>query len=194
MNVNDSIRTRAWAKLEYFDPERILREFGKNEEQIIDAKMDAKVRTLRTPRLKHHKEGREAALLCHGIGTCVLGTTVYFSPTEASDHDFVSRWQADNIDHYAPVQLKEWVPDQINSSAALTDVISGLKKYTDSKDLIVGIYSNRTGTYKLADIECPAQNMAEIWIFGSITPDKSKWFLYGDLLGDRLYYEFLYPA
>jgi len=103
MDIDDSIRTRAWAKMKFYDPAKILKEFRKVEHQIAGAKMDEKVRTLRTPSLKKHKEGREAAILCHGIGTCVLNTTVFFSPTEASDYDFVARWQTEKVDHYAPV-------------------------------------------------------------------------------------------
>ena len=194
MDIDDSIRTRAWMNLKYYDPAIILRELRKIEQRISGAQMDKNVRTLRTSLLKKHKEGREAALLCHGIGTCVLGKTVFFSPSEASDHDFVSRWQTDKIDHYAPVQLKEWVPAQINPSITLNNVLSGLKKYTDSRDMIVGIYSNRMGRFQFSDIECPPLGLAGIWIFGSIAPDKSKWFLYGDVLREKQYYEFLYPA
>ena len=194
MDIDDNIRTRAWANMKFYDPAIILREFRKVEQQIVGAQMDKKVRTLRTPPLKKHKEGREAAILCHGIGACVLGTTVFFSPTEALDYDFVARWQTEKVDHYAPVQLKEWVPDHLNPSIKLNSLISGLQMYKDSRDLIVGIYSSRTGTFRLSDIVCPALNLAELWIFGSIAPDKSKWFLYGDVLGDKQYHEFLYPT
>ena len=100
----------------------------------------------------------------------------------------------EKVDHYAPVQLKEWVPDHLNPSIKLNSLISGLQMYKDSRDLIVGIYSSRTGTFRLSDIVCPALNLAELWIFGSIAPDKSKWFLYGDVLGDKQYHEFLYPT
>ena len=194
MEINDNIRTRAWSKLKYYDPAKILREFGKVEEKVAEVQMEERVRTLRTSLLKKHKEGREAALLCHGIGTCVLGTTVYFTPTEASDYDFVSMWRTEKVEHYAPVQLKEWVPNNINPYLTLNNLISKLHKYKSSRDMIVGIYSNRTGTFRLSDIVCPALNLAGLWIFGSIAPDKSKWFLYGDVLGDKQYYEFLFPA
>jgi len=112
--------------MRFYDPARILREFGKVEQQIAGAQMNDRVRTLRTPFLKRHKEGREAAILCHGIGTYVLGTPVFFSPTEASDYDFVARWLTEKIDHYAPVQLKEWVPDRINPSIGLNSLLSSL--------------------------------------------------------------------
>ena len=71
MAIDDSIRTRAWARMKFYDPAIILREFRKVEQEIAGAKIDEKVRALRTPILKKHKEGREAAILCHGIGRCV---------------------------------------------------------------------------------------------------------------------------
>jgi hypothetical protein len=194
MEINDKIRTSSWAKLKYYDPAKILCEFRKIERQIAGAQMDEKVQALRTPLLKKHKEGREAALLCHGLGTCVLDTTVWFSPTEDFDYDFVSMWRTEKIEHYAPVQLKEWVPDHVNPYVTLNALISGLQKYKNSKDMIVGIYSNRAGTFLLSEIMVPKVNLAGLWIFGSITPDQSKWFLFGNVINDPQYYEFMYPA
>lgn len=194
MNVMDNIRLRSWSKLKFYDPATILQEFRKIEHQIAGATIDERVRALRTTRLKKHKEGREAALLCHGIGVCVLGTTVDFSPTEASDYDFVARWRTEGIEHYSPVQLKEWVPSDINPRKGLNDLLASLNKYTSSKDTIVGIYSNRAGTLILSAIVVPTLDLAGLWLFGSTTPDASKWFTYGDMLRGPQYYEFTYPA
>ena len=95
MNISDSIRTKHWSKLKFYDPAIILRNFREVEISIANVNMEERVRTLRTNILKLHRQGREAALLCHGIGTNVLNTTVYFSPTEESDYDFISLWVID---------------------------------------------------------------------------------------------------
>lgn len=195
MHINDEIRMNSWAKLEYYDPAKILREFRKIELQITGAQMDEKVKTLRTPLLKKHKQRREAALLCYGLGKCLLNTTVWFSPTEDSDYDFVAMWRSETIEHYAPVQLKEWVPHHINPHLSLHSLISGLNKYKSSEDITVGIYVNRTGSFNFSEITVPNLNLAALWLFGgSITTDNSKWFLYGNVLSDRQYYEFTYPV
>jgi hypothetical protein len=194
MDINDKIRIRSWAKLKYYDPAKILREFRKIEQQIVDAPMDEDIKTLRTSKLRKHKQGREAALLCHGIGAAVLGTTVFLSPSEDSDYDFVAMWRTEGFERYAPVQLKEWVPDHINPYANLNDLISGLHKYKSSRDTIVGIYSNRAGTFKFSDIIVPKLNLSGLWIFGSITPNHLKWFIYGNIFQHAQYYEFMYPA
>ncbi len=194
MNIDDSIRTRRWSKLRYHDPEIILRELRQVELNMADAVIDERVRTLRTNMLKPHREGREAALLCHGIGKAVLGTTVFVAPGEAEDHDFVSLWIIGDTKHYAPVQIKELAPSDINPYSDLNKIISSLQKYSGSRDLTVGIHINRKGSLDISKIVVPKLNIRELWLFGSLTLDQSKWFLIGDLLGKQGYYEFYYPA
>ena len=194
MTINDSIRTRDWSKLRYYDPAIILRYFREIELGIADLNIDERVRTLRTNMLKPHREGREAALLCHGIGSAVLNTTVYFARSEESDYDFISLWITDVTQHYSPVQIKEYVPSDINPYLDLNKLISSLQKYSDSRDLTVGIHMNREGTIDIPKIIIPQLNIRELWLFGSLTQDQSKWFLIGDLLKDKSYYEFYYPA
>ena len=194
MNIDDSIRTRRWSKLLYNDPETILRDLRQVELHMADVFVKERVRTLRTNMLKPHREGREAALLCHGIGKAVLGTTVYISPGEEEDYDFISLWSIGDTQHYAPVQIKELPPSDINPYTDLNKIILSLQKYSGSRDLIVGIHMNREETLDISKIVVPKLNVHELWLFGSLKPDQSKWFLIGDLLVKPEYYEFYYPA
>jgi hypothetical protein len=197
MNINDSIRTRDWSALKYYDPATILRSLREIEIKIANpdiVDIDERVRVLRTNMLKPHREGREAALLCHGIGSAVLNTTVYFARSEKSDYDFISMWITGNTQHYSPVQIKEFVPLEINPYLGMNTLISSLQKYSDSRDLTVGIHMNRQGTIDISQIFIPRLNIRELWLFGSLTLNQSKWFLVGDLLKDKNYYEFYYPA
>jgi hypothetical protein len=194
VTIENSIRTRRWSKLRFYDPEIVLRELRQVELLIADAVVKERVRTLRTNMLKPHREGREAALLCHGIGKAVLGTTVFVAPGEDEDHDFISLWVIGDTQHYAPVQIKEFVPSNINPDSNLNEIISSLQKYSSSHDLIVGIHINREGSLDISKIDIPTLNIRELWLFGSLTQDQSKWFLIGDLLDKRGYYEFDYPA
>ena len=194
MDINDSIRTRDWSKLIYYDPVTILRSLREKEIEIADQDIDERVRTLRANMLKPHREGREAALLCHGIGSAVLNNTVYFARSEKSDYDFISMWITGDTQHYSPVQIKELVPLDINPYSDLNKLISSLHKYNDSRDLTVAIHTNRQGTIDISQIVVPQLNIRELWLFGSLTLDQSKWFLLGDLIKDINYYEFYYPA
>lgn len=164
MNIDESIRTRHWSRLSYHDPEIVLRELRRVELHVADAVIEERVRTLRTNFRKPHREGREAALLCHGIGKAVLGTTVYVAPGEEQDHDFVSAWVTGDTQHYAPVQIKELVPSDINPYADLNEIISSLKKYSCSRDLIVGIHVNRAGPLDMTKIVVPKLGIRELWL------------------------------
>lgn len=188
MNVSDNIRTRAWSKLTFYDPELILQQFRVIESQISILSINKSAGALRITKLKKHKEGREAALLCYGIGKCVLGTTVYFSPEEDSDYDFIAKWRIDDIEHYAPVQLKEWTPVHLNQKDDLIDIINRLNKYTNSRDTIFGIYLNRSVNIDFSDIIIPDLNFVGIWFFGFNTYSRS-WFIYGDVLSHAQYFE-----
>lgn len=192
MNVSDSIRTRAWSKLEFYDPELILQQLRIIESQVPILSISKSAGALRTTKLKKHKEGREAALLCYGIGKCVLGTTVFFSPEEDSDYDFIAKWRIDDIEHYAPVQLKEWTPVHLNQQDDLADIIKSLNKYTNSRDTIFGIYLNRSVNIDFSNIVIQDFDFAGIWLFGFNSHSES-WFIYGDVLSHAQYFEFKYP-
>ena len=73
------------------------------------------------------------------------------------------------------------------------DEIAKLTKYADSQDLVVAMFLNRTGRINLDEIILPDLNIAELWFFGSMSQDQSKWFLLGNLLGENRYFEFDYP-
>ena len=189
----DNIQINQWRRLEYHDPERVLRHLDDIQIAIADSPIDDKVKNLRTNTLKAHKEGREAALFCHGLGKSVLNRKVYFSLHEKDDYDFIACWQDQAALVFTPVQLKEVVPLQINPETTLMDEIAKLAKYADSQNLVVAVYLNRTGRLNVKEIIVPDLNIAELWFFGAVSEDRSRWFLMGDLLGENHYYEFDYP-
>ena len=152
---------------------------AKKKSKMLTRILTERVRTLRTNMLKPHREGREAALLCQGIGSAVLNNTVYFARSEKSDYDFISMWITGDTQHYSPVQIKELVPLDINPYLDLNKLISSLHKYNDSRDLTVAIHTNRQGSIDISQIVVPQLNIRELWLFGSLTLDQSKWFLFG---------------
>ncbi len=189
----DNIQINQWRRLEYHDPEDVLSRIRHIQREIVNHSDDEKAKFFRTNTLKAHKEGREAALFCHGLGKAVLNKKVYFSLHEKDDYDFVALWQDQASLVFTPVQLKEVVPLDVNPEATLMDEIAKLAKYADSQDLVVAMFLNRTGRLNVEEIVVPDLNIAELWFFGSASHDQSRWFLMGDVLGENRYFEFDYP-
>jgi hypothetical protein len=77
MRIGEQIRIRAWDKLKFHDPADILRRLRQLEWEIENIRMEQRVRRMRTNLLKKHREARDAALFCHGMGSAVLGTTLF---------------------------------------------------------------------------------------------------------------------
>jgi hypothetical protein len=188
----NEINLREWEKLDYFNPEFILRELKKIEIKYADAPIGQKVRNLRTNNLKAIREGREAALFCIGISK-YMGKKVNFSPTEQSDFDFVVRWLEGDTMNYTPVQLKELVPEHLNPVAELNHLLSKLIKYTDSSRLIVAIHINRTIHLDISALDVPKFKLAGLYTFASVSKDQKNWVLHGDLLGNIQETPFEYP-
>ena len=120
---------------------------------------------------------------------------VFFSPTESSDYDFVARWKIEKEDvwNYTPVQLKELVPDHLNPVADVNNLISGLKKYQTSRNLIVAIRLNRRIHLDFSTLTIPKLNIAGLFLFGAVSQDQNEWGLYGDFLSDPQTINFKYP-
>jgi hypothetical protein len=194
MNVHQQMRLRQFQRLKYHDPVYVLETLRRIELTHELSPLPEKVRNLRTNRLKFHREGRDAALFCLGLSQAV-GSPVSFSPNEADDHDFVLLFQRDDTAHWWPVQLKELVPSSIREEATLDGLFAGLAKYSDSRDLCVAVRMNRTMKgFSLSSIKVPELPIGSLWLFGCSSPDKGRWFIYGDLLRERHGFEFEYPA
>ena len=180
-------------QLEYRDSEEFLRALRALELDVASSSLDAKVKALRTNKLKHWKEAREAALFCHGMSQ-KMGVPISFCPEEAQDYDFIATWTLDDVQHFVPVQLKELVPENLNDNSCIERVLQGLTKYVDSEDLTVAIYLNRAMSFDLNNITIPSLSIGALWVFGSISADQSSWGLWGNLLEQSEGIRFEYPA
>ena len=167
----NNIILREWKKLKYHDPEIVLSEFRKIEENYFQIPLPQNVRNLRTHNLKNDREGREAALFCIGLSK-YMGRKVIFSPTESSDYDFVVCWVEEDTMNYTGVQLKELVPEHLNPAAELNDLISGLERYKDSSNLIVAIHLNRRIQLDINTLTIPKLNLAGLFLFGAASEDQ----------------------
>lgn len=80
-------------------------------------------------------------------------------------------------------------------SASVEAVIEGLRKYKDSKDLTVAIHLNRgIKGFNPSEVKVPQLNIAALWIYGGISPDKSRWAIWGNFLDELQASEFSYPS
>jgi len=150
--------------------------------------------TYRCTRQREEREGWQAALLCHGIAQAVLGQPMSFALYEDADYDCIFSWQSGPNPRYAPVQLKEVVPDSVNPEASIEQVLAKLTRYTTSDNLIVGIHLNRAGIADLGRIRPPHLNVRELWIYGAIDDEQTRWALFGNMLDRPRLYVFDYPT
>jgi hypothetical protein len=188
----DRSRLRAIQRSEFRDPKRFLVEIRKLESRVVASDLSAKAKQLRTNSLKEWREIREAALFCLGMGQRI-GHPVFLSRGESQDYDFIATWVAEETQHFAPVQLKEVVPADINAAASIEGVIRSLTKYVDSEDLTVAIYLNQQVRFDPRTVVVPRLPIAALWVFGSISPDQSEWGLWGNFLEEPEGSRFAYP-
>ena len=114
-----------------------------------------------------------------------MGRKVYLARSEFLDYDFIASWVSEDAQHFAPVQLKEVVPREINPVSSVQAAIDALPgKYVDSKDLTVAVYLNRLVCFDPAALQIPPMNVAALWVFGGLSEGESQWGLWGDFLAE----------
>ena len=172
---------RSFEKLDFRDPKPFLARLRVFELDVAQSATPRKIRTLRTNALKESREMREAAIFCYLMGQRI-GHTVYVASGERQDYDFVAMWDDGQVRNYAPVQLKEVVPKHLNGEATLAQVVSSLAKYADSKDLVVAVHLNQQLSFDPVEVVVPPLCIGGLWMFGAVSPDHSRWGLWGDFL------------
>ena len=191
-NATD-LRVRSWQRLRYLDPEKILRGLREIASSHPLHQLPIEVAQLRTRELRPYGEGRQAALLCYGLSQ-MLGGPVSFAQHATSDYDVVARFLLDDAVHYVPVQLKELVSAALNPRASLQAELDKISKYVDSKDLVVAVHLNTARRLVFSDLKFPYGIVRELWFFGALSPDQSRWVILGNMLGPSpQVLEFSYP-
>ena len=189
----DAIRLREAAKRNYRDPVLFLRRLRFSEERMAGFSFDPEIRTLRTNRLKEWREARLGALFCVGIGER-MGHKVLFAKGEFEDADFLATWNVENVQHFAPVQIKELVPVDRNASATFDSLVQGLAKYSGTKDLTILVHVNRQIYFDPTSLRLPSHlPVAALWVLACLNPDHSEWAIWGNLLEEAEGTKFAYP-
>jgi hypothetical protein len=188
-------RTRAFAGLAYRDPRAVLVDLRRAEVEVALSDAPFAVKNLRTRDLRPLRELREACIFCHGMTECT-GQKFFVAHVEAQDYDAVAMWVVGDLQSFAPIQIKEVVPHEVNPAASVQQVVDGLRKYPDSQDLTVAIHLNRMvkGFNPTEIVVVPRLKIAALWMFGAIAPDQSRWAIWGNFLGEFEAREFTYPS
>lgn len=189
----DSIRFRQLKQREYHDPSEFLKGLRATEKLLAQIGNE-KVRRLRTQGLREWREARIAALFCHGYAERV-GQKIYLSKGEFDDADCVAYWNDGRADNFAPIQIKEVAPQDLNSKAQFQDVLNSLGKYSGTQDLSVLVHLNQQISFNPKKLTIPdGLKISSLWIIACISPDQSKWALWGNFLEQAEKSEFAYPT
>jgi len=189
-----NIQVREFNQMEWVDPRQLLVNL-RWLELNLPADMDENIRRLRTNPLKEWQEARYAALFAYGISNAVLHLPTRFSKTEKVDFDAVMKWQKNSEDYYAPLQVKELPPDDINPDVSLDDILDKLGKYSGEDNLTIVVCLNRRTRIKFQPWDRESKpRVSELWYLGSTDAYQSKWFLYGSVLEKNpRRFDFEYP-
>ena len=185
---------REWSTFTYYDPKRVLLNLQNIAKRFSGHGIDQRVFRLRTNDLRGVREGRSAAIFSYGMSTAVLGAPVQIAPLEREDFDFLVRTEKGDELIYTPVQLKELAPVDLNPAASLNEEIAKLSRYATSNDLVVAFHLNREQRVDFANLHIPPLPIAELWFFGALSEDSSKWVLHGNALRSPRTYIFEYPT
>lgn len=181
-------RLKIWAKLKYAEPKYFFQSVAPLLNALANSDLSEKFKKFRKSNQKSQRETLQAAIFTRGLSVVLDNPSMEFAMIEDQDHDCVVRHIKDGVVNYTPVQLKELVPvslipgPPVRAEVALEAELLKLEKYTDSADLVVAFYLNRTAHF--GAIKKPKLKLGGLWAFGAGAQDSSSWLMIGDLLFD----------
>jgi hypothetical protein len=185
--MSDKIRLREWSRFAFRDPEELIRRFNALEKIVADSSIPDRLKALRTNELKTIRETRQAALFALGLRRWAGNASVEVAASEDSDYDAVFRRLDDELMSYTPVQLKEVVPERWNKAASIDSILKKLVVLQSSRELVVGIQHTRAINDGKLELSVPKDlNVAGLFVFGSVSNDRSEWMIAGDFTKDEV--------
>jgi hypothetical protein len=191
-SVQDRIRINRWSKFRYHDPRTVLIALRELEIEVARSDLDERVKSLRTNKLKKHREFREAAVFCHALGF-IQNKTIHFARCEEEGYDFIMLQPDGDRLLFSPLQIKELVPSALNVQSSLDEILAGLGRYASASDTVVAIHINRRMRMDLKTITLPDIPVGQIWLFGGADDVPMEFALYGDLCREPQLYQFALP-
>ena len=184
---------RHWARYQYYDPYVVLPSLQKLRIEVGASDLPDNVKNLRTRSLQKEREYWDATVLCYLMSEA-SGLRISLCREQESDYDTIFAWQDEGSQCFAPVQLKELVPAELNPTASLEQVLVGLEKYADSSDLVVGVKLNRRIQINLDTLSVPELPVAEVWLFGATEESEQRWSLFGQDRGEWRRWDIALPS
>ena len=135
-------------------------------------------------------EKLDAAFVSYLLGE-YIGVETAFAPLESLDYDCIVRFNLPSEQSFNPVQLKEIVPFSVNPKFSILSFLGSLRKYTDSKDLIVAIKVGR----QIGDMNLPIGDLGlgGLFFYGQDPQNPNSLWLRGDCQRDPQDYEYHWP-
>jgi hypothetical protein len=185
------IQLNYWKNLEFYDPVHILRVIKELEARPIygSGAWDFDKNIQRAAKLTLAK--LDAALVSYLLGE-YIGVETAFAPVESLDYDCIVRFNLTSEQSFNPVQLKEIVPFSVNPNFSLSSFLNSLRKYADSKDLIVAIKVGR----ELGEMSQPVDGLGfgGLFLYGQDPLNPNRLWLRGDCQHDSRSYDYNWPG
>ena len=181
----DNMQIRQWKKLKFHNCLNVLASWDAFILATDWTKLSPAEQKLRGKNQKGLREHVQAAIFAWLISQSQSIEGIEIAPTDIDDHDAIFRWFVRPGAHaYAPIQLKELVPQHVTTKGSLQELIDRLpEKYPDSPQLIVAISHSRANTGGKIEIRIPPKlKIAGLYVFGSCSEDGALQFVTGNLV------------
>ncbi len=185
-------------KLDYISPRKALLFAMIRQAMSQRPELPRAVQNWRTNKLQPELQQRQAALFCFGRKCNEAKDKWAFAawPDQNSPIDYVlCRTKPDGKTRFEFVQFKELVPDDINSTQNLQDLLDELpKKYPTASGLTVAIHLHRETATKISDLKKPNLPGGSLWFFGLGGEPPHNAFLFGDWFNAPTLIYFTHPT
>jgi hypothetical protein len=181
----DKMQIRQWGKLKFHDCVNVLASWDAVILRTDWSQLSSAEQRLRGKNQKGLREHVQAAIFGWLISQSQSIECIQIAPTDTEDHDAIFRWFVPpNTLAYAPIQLKELVPQDVATGGSLQGLIDRLpEKYPNSPQLIVAICHSRANTNGRIEIRIPSKlKIAGLYVFGSCSEDGALQFITGNLI------------
>lgn len=194
----DRITARKWRALDWHNPCADLVKLGLAAGEFERRGIPFTHDDLRRREFKAYLERKQAALFAYFVSDAILKIPIAYAMIEDQDYDCILWWKEggkkEGRSHYSRVQLKEIVPPHINPNVTIEVELVKLGKYATSEQTVVAVHVNQEGPLIWSEIAKPETSVPEIWLYAALTPDQSRWFLYGNLLNRSQGFEISWPT
>lgn len=197
MNVNDDkIALRELARLEWRSPASGLATL--KLKQCLPMILFGKFQSWREQGKTKYLEELWSCIFVRGLSLAFPAVPFEYAHGELRNHRNTDLWvrasSKSEPGHRSPwiyraVQIKEFVPEDLNPNASFQDLLNKLT-YNDP-ELCVVIILNRKTHIRFPDLKPPRARIGQLWLVGKSV---GGWFIFGSLLNEPKMFNFSDPV